>query len=650
MKPLILLLTLAISASAQEPPPGCDDAKLHPLIYTSQPRAQTPVPPMSDAANWQHANDISRVWEQSEADLVYEVGGKRTVIHDCTGSPEVCTAQEGRLSPDGMRVIYTVSRGDALNISVKGSGLETGLKDFKTKTAELWVYNLINKTKRRLSSGYIDRSPVYASNDTIVFASDRAGTYAPRSTLGRNFYGQPAFQLYRARIAPNGLEDITNITPAEHFVMIPEVLTNGDIAYSAWHGVAPREFGSTPQNHFWICSVDINGNNPRCLLGAHGSGTIKSYDFISDWADPARRAEASTQIRGLRVMAELWPGYLAVSNYYRGNSQGAMGKIFGWEHSEAEGASLEKNIPAMNQWSTSSNPGSGRYVPSTLLNMTPFALDQDMAPVFHKDGRAAGRAGYPFPIPQSWGYGKDAWGFTRTRGWGYESATKELATIEAMGGEPTAKKQIELAFVKQVKNPFDPKQARVLACESLDYHCWDARAVAPYEDFYGIKTPPIAPIAKPTDCELRVVNARMSELHPIPPPPNATPAKIDELKIAFQGNASPDYAAIVDAFGVEYFDHWQSLPTREGLAKSYPPVKAKLLADGSVRMKVDCGRPFQHFGYDAKGNRVASGLAPLAAMGVITCNGCHSGHGEEQAALLKGSAVERFKPTEAGKQ
>lgn len=142
-------------------------------------------------------------------------------------------------------------------------------------------------------------------------------------------------------------------------------------------------------------------------------------------------------------------------------------------------------------------------------------------------------------------------------------------------------------------------------------------------------------------CELQVVNARAGELWPIP-------GKTSESwRVAFQGNAHPDYAAIVDAFGVEYLDHWRSVPARDGHARDYPPVTARLRADGSVRLLVDCGRPFLHHGYDAAGNRVASGLMPMAAMGVMVCRGCHL-HSEERAAIL-GDAAERFARTAAGK-
>jgi hypothetical protein len=643
-------LLAALPAHADVIPPGCGGVFAPTLVYTRQPRAQAPVGTMSDAANWQHANDISRVWAQSEADVVLDSNGAITVIHDCTSTADVCTAQEPRVSPDGAKIIYSVSQGKKLDHVVMVAGVDTGLREFDTVTAELWLYDIATGKSRRLSEGHIDRSPAWASNDLIVFASDRAGTYAPRSTLGRNFYPRPAFHIHRARITAAGLSDVTDITPAEHFAQSPEVLTTGEVVYSSWQGVAPREFGSTPQNHWWIQGVDINGNAPRSLLGAHGSGSIENYPLVKDWADPARRGEGATQYRGLRVVGELWPGYLAVVNYYRGNSLGAMGKIFGWQNIEPEGASLERNIPAVTHWSSAGNPGSARYVPSTLLNMTPYGTDQDSTdPIYHKDGRAAGRAGYPAPLPKSWGYGPDAWLYTHARGWCYEAMDTKKATVEAMGGEPTCKKQINVALVRQVKNPFDPAQTKPIACASLDYHCWDARAVASYGDLYGQDVPAIASITAPAVCELRVVNARMSELSPLPPPPGATPDKIKALAVAYQGNADPAYPAIVQSFGVEYFDPWRAVPGREGNAKDYPPVTAKLEQDGSVRLPVDCGRPFQHFGYDAKGQKIASGLAPMATFGPMTCHGCHDGHSEEIGGTLP-DAAEAFKATIAGKK
>lgn len=652
-----LLLFDTLRAQAQP----AEDCKIH-IVHTQQPRHQTKVGLADDAANLQHVNDISRVWEQAESDVAIDSCGKVTVVHNCTASPDICVAQEARVSPDGKKIVYAVGIGAKLDIAVGIGGIDSGLRDFSTIESQLWLYDIPTGKKRMLTSGHIDRSPVFAANDLIVFASDRAKTYAPRSTLGRNFYPRPAFHIHRLKLTDTGVADVVDITPAEYFAQSPEVTTDGNVLYSSLQGVAPREFGSTPQNHWWICEIDINGGDPRCVLGAHGSGNIINLALIADWADPNRRGEQDTVIRGLRAMAELWPGFIAVTNYYRGNSEGAMGKILGFILQMFEGASYEKNIPAVVHWSKAGEPGSGRFLPSNVtgkdekgnliaepFNLTPFGLDQDLdSPIYHKDGRAAGRAGYPFAVPDSWGFGPDAWGYTRCLGFCADYVTPAKATVTAMGGQPTAKKQIEIALVKQVRNPFDPKQTRVIACADLDRHCYDGRAVATYRDLYGIDTPQIAPIVTPTDCELQVVNARMGELSPAPPPPGASPAKIQELRVAFQGNASPDYPAVVKSFGVEYIDLWKTLPTREGEAKRYPPIKADLLQDGSVRLPVECGRPFQHFGYDAAGEKVASGLMPMAAMGKMTCHGCHDGHSEERSKALQKTAVERYKTTMAG--
>ena len=167
--------------------------------------------------------------------------------------------------------------------------------------------------------------------------------------------------------------------------------------------------------------------------------------------------------------------------------------------------------------------------------------------------------------------------------------------------------------------------------------------------FFHIGLVVLFPISASAQCELRVVNARASELWRAPPPPGATPAKIEELAVAFQGNADPAYPALVTHFGVEYFDHWTKVPDLEGLAKSYPPLMAPLEKDGSVKLVVECGRPFLHFGYDKDGKRIASGLAPMATFGPMTCHGCHDGHSEERLqALGNKSAEERFKTTMAG--
>jgi hypothetical protein len=655
---LILLLSLAGPVVAKE----CE-----PLIYTQQPRHTTPVKAdpadprqfdIDDGANWQLTTDIGNVWRTTEHDVMHQAADCTvTTLYNCTTSEEVCAAQEARMSPDGKRVAFTLFTApkDAPKIPVKAENgpMISGLWTFDPTDSDIWIceiggecWNATEGEKGR------HRQPDWASNDLLVFASTRAGTYPPMSTQGRNFYQFPATQLWRAALDKGQLVDWYNLTPDQYFVMTPEVMSNGLICYSSWHGEAPREFGSTPQNQWWLDCRDINGKAMNhALLGAHGSPTLKTWDLVRDILDPLRRGEGSTKIKGLRGIGELWADYIAVGSYYRSNSIGPNGVTLGFEANwDAEGCSRQSDM--IGSQYKSSEQGSGQFAPCTLQVLTPWAQDQDQSlPKYHKNGRATGRSGNPFALPDKDG---KRWGSTTSRGWCYRVAGPGMATVKAMGGEPTCKKQINENLVLQVLDPFDEKQTRCIAGCDLDVHAFDAQYAGPYSDLYGIPAPAIAKIKPPAEeCFLQVVNAKQGELDENPTNRNRTPEKRKELRVAFQGNSvhQDELPEKLKYFGVDTFDHWDRVPTKEGPAKATGTYFAQIQEDGSVRLKVPCGAPFFHFGYDKGLNKIARGISPLSAGETLTCLGCHGGHSERRAAelLKKGTPEQQFEKTQAAK-
>ena len=609
------------------------------LVYTRQPRHTTPVEILGDASNWQHVTDVGRVYDQSEADVVLDnLHGNVEVIHDCTTTVEICAAQEAKVSPDGSSIVYSVATGSQTYPVKAFGGPLTDLEDFTATSAELWLYVVSTKTKTRLTAGHMDRMPEWCGNDCLVFASDRAGVYAPLGEAG-NYYPFKSLQLYTAKLSGVSLTDIKNITPHEQFIMNPLVATNGDICYSSWQGFGDRGTGHSPRNMWWISCVDANGANGVVELGAHGSPYIKTTAYLNDWVDPARRGEGVTAFRALRPVAEIHKGYFAVSNYYRSNSGGANGMVFGWERIPVEGVSILNNF--FERDGVDARLGSARYVPSTLRSLTPYGTDQDTDPRFHNDGRAAGRAGYASPWP---GDGAE-WLYTNARGWCYEAALPELANRDAMGGEPPCKKEIRLATVPVVTNPFDLSQSEVIACPEDEWQCWDARAVVPYQELYGQPVPEKPNSLAMGQSFLQVVDARAAELAPFP---NAT----EQDKISFQGNADPDYSGRVTGFRIELVELWDTLPDRDGF-KSRTHYKTALLeADGSVQVEVPCETPFLMSGVDAGGVVVAQDnmTHSLQCGETRTCHGCHDGHSEERAAEFTQSAAQRFKDTISGRK
>jgi hypothetical protein len=502
----------------------------------------------------------------------------------------------------------------------------------------------------------------WLSNRMIVVASNKAGTYPPMSTKGRNFYrDHPATQLWRTEIGAYGqLTEWFNMTPDQYFVMTPEVFSNGVTCYSSWHGEAPREFGSTPQNQWWIDCRDINGQPfPHAFLNAHGSpktlstrsrlkGVIQTPPRIGD--------EGATAIRGLRGLAELWIDYLAVGNYYRSNSIGPNGETLGMEMDwNSEGCSKEIDMTGVD--GKNDKAGSGQFTNCTLQVLTPYALATDKRePKFHVNGKPMGRSGNPFALPDK--DGQKRWGHTQSRGYCYRVAAESIefpgvhmATKKAMHGEPTCKKQINENLRLVVTDPFDKKQTRCIAGCDLSVHAFDAQYAGPYSDLYSIDTPAIAEIKPPAkECFLQVVNAFKGELDQNPVWASQPKEKREEYRVAFQGNSihQSELKETLKFFGVETFEHWKKPPSREGLNIT-GTYTTKIMPDGSVRLKVPCGTPFQHFGYDANMNKVSNGLAPLAINQTITCFGCHDGHSQRRAAELykHGTPEQQFRKTQA---
>lgn len=441
------------------------------------------------------------------------------------------------------------------------------------------------------------------------------------------------------------LTDLQNLTPHSAHTLNPVMLTTGDICWSEWTWYGPRAKGLTPANGWQIYCSDGNGADTLAELGAHGGPTFENRSLIADWCDPARCGEGSTTIKALRPVAEIYPGYLATTNYYRGNSTGAMGKLFGWSYDKhTEGAGLLKNVQA--SLYKSDAPGSGRYIPGDLQILTPYGLDQDANGIFHKDGRIAGRAGYPAPWP---GDGPEFL-FTHARGHCYEDAIGSAGaagvTRKAMGGEPTCQKCAYKAKQAVVKNPFDSAQAEPLACDEK-WQIYDARAVSSYANLFGQQLPLQPKPIAPGPSFLQVVNIALSEL---PPFPNATAND----KVTFQGNANPAYPALImdgGKFCLDAIELWDGIPTRQGWKRTLSTNCVTPEKDGSLRMQVLADVPFRHYAIDK--NRVViaeSGVLDSLRPGETrTCHGCHDGHSEERGKTLP-AAAEAFKLTIAGEK
>lgn len=611
------------------------------MVYSRQPRHRHQVCDeqgcVEEAANWQHRRDVARVVQFSESDIVLDdLSGNTKVLLNCTESEEICAGLEAKVSPDGRRIAFIKAKGNR-KIPVKvPSGPMTDLWDFDVVTAEIWIHDLTTGKSWRETAGHTDMGVDWINNETLVFDSDRAGTRAPLGYAG-DYYTFPAHQIYRMTVGKP--ESVELLTPQEAFAMNPRVFTNGDICYSSWQGFYPRGVGLSPRNLWWgMCVDQYGGGTVEALYGAHGSPIIEVAALISDWVDPARRGEGATTIRAPRPPSEIFSDYFTFPNYYRGNSGGPFGTITGC-HRREQGEGFWKSINIRGAVYKRDTPGSGRFFPDCDL-LTPFGQDQDlMWPRMHKDGRAAGRASFAEPDP--WG---DFYIYTHARGFCFEAAMKERANREAMGGEPTCKLEIRRALQLVVKNPFDPKQSVCIAgCEDR-WNVWDAQTISTYQERFGQPMPDQHKPYPPGECELRIVDARDSELLPFP---NAT----DRDKVTYQGNSRDGHSQNLEYITIHTIKHWTGPPARKGFMEKAPHSRTKVLADGSAKIPVPCETPFLMTGEDAAGEVIATDNTPLSlAKGEVrTCHGCHARHSYEGLAEIGGrNAEERFKETKAG--
>lgn len=190
---LLIFGLLVLAAQAQEVPPGCGEISTDRLVYTRSIR------PDDQYANFAHWYDGGLPDRFTESDLVIDdLKGKVETIHNCTTSPTICAAHDGRVSPDGLRIAYTLAEGDSLySVKTWGDNRLTPPIEFTAVRYSIWIYDTLSKTTQRIEQNA--RMPDWISDSEIVFASNRAGVYVPWAVGGATYAGK-SLQIYRARV------------------------------------------------------------------------------------------------------------------------------------------------------------------------------------------------------------------------------------------------------------------------------------------------------------------------------------------------------------------------------------------------------------------------------------------------------------------
>lgn len=173
---------------------------------------------------------------------------------------------------------YTGGAGDVSDpeVSFDGARLIFAMKGPDDATWNIWEYLFANDTLRRIISDVEvadqgdDVDPAYLPDGRIVFTSNRQA--ASRSALGLSgsepyvytdeYEREAALVLHVMNIDGSGIEQISFNQSHDRN---PTVLSTGEIMYSRWDHLGPR-------NQFSIFFTNPDGTNTFVLYGAHSPG------------------------------------------------------------------------------------------------------------------------------------------------------------------------------------------------------------------------------------------------------------------------------------------------------------------------------------------------------------------------------------------
>ena len=622
----------------------------------------------------------------AESDVVIDdLQGNQHVIYNCTTSEEICVAQEARVSPNGTKIAYSVGYADSL-VEVRFGSIMLGIYDIPKLThAQLFIYDIASGMSTPVPNhpaSAIDRQPEWLDNNTLVFASNRGNFFPHKSQFSQHrgkypdgrkrwsgasygvsqFYGygneSKSMQIWTMNIDGSNAR---NISPHETMALSPMVMSNGDILYSCWNGHGNEAFDSkfrntanpgTELNKWWLCGADGNGAGGHVVLNGHHSPTLKTRQWL---APDVVGGEGSSELRSIRSVAEIRKNYLAVSNYYRSNHTGSMGIIYGWSYKGpgVEGVSILNNFE--HHIFNDDNKGSGAYVPSDFIALTPYGNDQDTAVRRNGAGQAMGKAGYASALP-----GTDDYMVTHARGSCYEGAQVETLSLDWTGGEPLCQKGIYRVHVDQVTDPFDPEQMSLLAGGD-QWQIFDADAITNYQSLWDQPLPERPAPLQGDRCFVQVVDARAAELQPISPYDwDLTLSK----QCSSQGCAvntedesfHADQLKYITVYQVDMWDMTYSNGNQATFGETTNNHGFKAVGiwgyqeiedDGSIRMEVPCETPLQIVGQDENNMTIAHDdkVHSLRQGETRTCHGCHDGHSEERSSEIGEPAESRFART-----
>jgi hypothetical protein len=662
---------------------GCEQKSNYAFVYTSSPRVPGEngkgIYPGQDL--YKKASDVAFInggFEETDLEL-RTLEGKILNVgkHFCTqNTAVVCSAQEGRVSPDGKKIAYSLSYG------VKGSN---DLVMQSLTYGHLWIYDIASDTSVEIPNQgptVINRMPDWIDNNTLVYSSNAQNKYTtkdqwnchqgvypvghPKAGQKRAYNGgsciSQTFMYKNMQIWKMSLDGTNqvNLTPHEIMAIRPTVLRHpknkGRIIFSSWQVAEDKAYyqGSagpgTITNMWWLMSIDSNGGDQTSIVGAHHSGYInKEFTGVGQKID---------QLVAVRSVGEDNLGRIYFTNYYRANhfGLGSPYRITVDDH-HVEGCSTQNCYTRT--MTPSDKAGSGQFIPKDMMNVAPFGVGLDNMQNRDSQGRSMGKLGYMSRLTDT-PDGKHRMLATWGHGWCYIGLDVDATVpvfndpvkLEAfLGGQPVCDRQIVELSVDQVTDPFDVNQMKLISGQ-VHKHEWDAQEIAPYEI-----VPPAPPLTG-DKCYLQVVDMRKAELYPLK---KEWWLQTMASHVGVQSNAvnseDPSFHAAniksLAIYGVELWDvmypnaKFTSTINYSGFMDKWLIDIMPMEADGSVKVQVPCDTPIQMSGMDANGTIIAhdTTLHSLRKGESRTCYGCHEGHSMEKRRAYAKSAEELFAET-----
>jgi Hydrazine synthase alpha subunit middle domain len=660
VKQLALCLLLTMPVFAQD------------IAYTSAPRDMTkPATYWEDSSALQQFTDVSALTMGfQESDLyIRKADGTDVLVYGCTMSPDTCAAQEAMPSPDGKRLAFSVTTGTLY--------YGTMIAPIKSK---ILIYDIASKTLTEVPNQPADgiaRTPDWISDTTLVFAANWGNTYPVRDQFNCHQGVYPpdhqwagalraynngacasvtytdasmkSLQIWRMNIDGSGKK---NLTPAETQAVRPRVLhhprNKGRIVFSSFQNQEDRCWyqGSagmgTCLNRWWLMTMANDGTSTVVFAGSHHSPTLSKGGYGDD------------QFVAMRPVGEAPNGELCVSNYYRGNHMGGLGPIWCAALSvgdfQVEGCATQGCLTGNVTYPNFDPNALAQFIPQNMHYIYPVGQGLDNNQTIDSSGRTTGVMGYPFALAN--GHMMTTWG----RGWCYNQQGSGSAfdgTSASIGGEPMCDMNIVEMLVPIVTDPHDPAQLKVLIGDTTK-HEFDAVEIRPR---------PITHVQPPLDetkgCYLEVVDLRNTDIAPLGPYRWNMRAE----DVGVQGNAvkpqdkafHKDNVKGLAIYGIQnhttYYPDpkWQAAVNYTGYEKVWKIGEQKMMADGSLKMRVPCEQPFFMSAVNSYGRWMMHDpwLHSLQKGETKTCFGCHDGHSIERRLDLGGEPQALFARTQA---